>query len=84
MHDSLKYFVMKKSGIFSTLTQILESVFEPGHSILSRGATIRQKVYCDILQYGKPVLRYILRYTWYLYFCLSLALVQNCSIIQGS
>ena len=38
----------------------------------SRGATIRQKAYCDILRYGKPVLQYILRYTWYLYFCLLL------------
>ena len=28
-----------------------------------RGATIRQKAYCDILRYGQPVLQYILRYT---------------------
>ena len=27
-----------------------------------RGATIRQKAYCNILQYGKPVLQYILQY----------------------
>ena len=37
---------------------------------INRGAMIHQKAYCDILRYGKPVLRYILRYTWYLYFCL--------------
>ena len=49
----------------------------------TRGATIRQKAYCDILRYGKPVLRYILRYTWYLHFCLLLPLVQYYYIIQG-
>ena len=42
-----------------------------------RGATILQKAYCDILRYGKPVLRYILRYTCFLYFCLLLPLVQH-------
>ena len=31
--DSLKWFVMKKNGIFSTSTQILESVYVPGHPI---------------------------------------------------
>ena len=52
--------------------------------VLIRGATIRQKVYCDILRYGKPVLQYILQYTWYLYFCLLLPLVQYYNTIQGS
>ena len=32
--DSLKCFVMKKNDIFSTSTYILESVYEPGHTIL--------------------------------------------------
>ena len=50
----------------------------------SRGAMIRLKAYCHILRYGKPVLQYILRYTWYLYFCLLLPLVQYYNIIQGS
>ena len=33
MLDCLKCFVMNKSGIFSTSTQILESVYVPGHTI---------------------------------------------------
>ena len=53
-------------------------------TFINRGATIRQKAYCDILRYGKPILQYILRYTWYLYFCLLLPLVQYYNIIQGS
>ena len=31
--DRLKWFVVKKNGIFSTSTQILESVYVPGHTI---------------------------------------------------
>ena len=38
----------------------------------------------SVLRYGKPVLRYVLRYTWYLYFCLLLPLVQYYNIIQSS
>ena len=30
--------------------------------LVTRGATIRQKVYCNILQYSKPVLQYVLQY----------------------
>ena len=31
--DKLKYFVVKKNGICSTSTQILESVYVSGHTI---------------------------------------------------
>ena len=44
-----------------------------------RGATIRQKAYCDILRYRKPVLRYILRYILYLYFSLLLFSIYDCA-----
>ena len=47
-----------------------------GNTLPIRGATM----YMYIMRYGKP----ILRYTWYLYFCLLLPLVQNYNIIQGS
>ena len=33
MLDGLKCYVMKKNGIFSTSTQILESVYVPGYTI---------------------------------------------------
>ena len=49
-------------------------------SVVVRGATIRQKAYCDILQYRKPVLRYILRYTSYLYFSLLLLSIHDCAL----
>ena len=49
-------------------------------SQVSRDATIVQKAYCISLRYGKPVLRY----TWYLYFCLLLPLVQYYNVMQGS
>ena len=35
MRESLKKIVMRKNGIFSTSTQILVSVFVPGHTIYS-------------------------------------------------
>ena len=51
-------------------------VIRPSDLLWARGAAIPQKVYCNILWYGKPVLRYILRNTWYLYSCQLLPLVQ--------
>ena len=32
------------------------------YNMAIRGATIRQKAYCNILQYGKPILQYVLEY----------------------
>ena len=80
-HSAILSTFIKPPFVFKTFVlAIFEWPLKTGFTVHNRGAMICQKAYCNILRYGKPVLRY----TWYLYFCLLLPLVQYYNIFQGS